>query len=82
MNNQQQMQLNIDLKDTTPLTTPSGKQIFQQGFIIRKASRFMTGTPEDALIPIPVFFDPVSHKILKEALPVDIRELMNEEDLI
>jgi hypothetical protein len=79
---EQQPQMQLDLGNTTAVETPSGKQIFQQGFIIRKASRFVTGTPEDALIPIPVFYDTESGKVLSAALPVEVRELFSEDDLI
>ena len=82
MQEQQQRQMQLDWSNTTAVETPNGKQIFQQGFVIRKASRFVTGTPEDALVPIPVFFDPETGKILSEALPVELREMLSEDDLI
>jgi hypothetical protein len=53
-----QPQLNIDLKNTTSVETPDGGVIFQQGMVLRKVSKFVVGSEEDALIPIPVFFDP------------------------
>jgi hypothetical protein len=37
----------------------------------------MTGTTEDAIVPIPVFYDVVSGKILKDTLP---KELQDEYD--
>ncbi len=33
----------IDLSKTTSVPTEGGGQIFQQGFVLRKVSRFITG---------------------------------------
>jgi hypothetical protein len=40
---------------------------------LRKVSRFITGG-EDAILPIPVFYDPNTGKIFAEALPPELRE--------
>jgi hypothetical protein len=54
MENQQQ--LKIGMEETTALTCDEcGSELFREATMIRKASRFITGTPQDALIPIPVF---------------------------
>jgi hypothetical protein len=45
-----------------------------EGIILRKASRFAVGTDKDALIPIPVFYDVKTCRILKETLPGDIKD--------
>ena len=74
MSQQQQMNLNIDLKNTTSVETSNGGVVFQQGVIIRKVSKFVVGAEEDAVMPIPVFFDPSSGKILVDTLPPDLRE--------
>ena len=63
----------IDLSKTTAIETEKGGQIFQQGFILRKVSRFITNSPEDAVMPIPVFYDPDTGKILGQGLPPEIR---------
>jgi hypothetical protein len=44
---QQQMNMNIDLKNTESVEHENGK-VWAQGFIIRKISKFVAGTPEDA----------------------------------
>ena len=72
-------QLNIDLKNTTPVTTPSGTVIWKQGVLLRKVSKFAAGTDKDALLPIPVFYDPENGKILKGTLPEDLREEFADE---
>ena len=76
---QQVQQPQIDLKNTSEVKTDSGSSIFQQGVILRKVSRFVTGTDEDALLPIPVFFDPTTNKILTDSVPKDLREELADE---
>lgn len=69
----------IDLKNTTEVKNFDGGSIFQQGVILRRVSKFVTGTDEDALLPIPVFFDPTTKKILKDSCPRDLREELKDE---
>ena len=71
---QQPPQMNLDLSKTTAINTPSGGKIWQQGMIVRKVSKFVTGTAEDAIVPIPVFYDPETNKILEDTLPKELRE--------
>ncbi len=67
-------QPNIDLTNTTAVEGFDGGKLFGQAVIIRKVSKFVTGTDEDMLIPIPVFYDLESKKILKDSIPPEIRE--------
>jgi hypothetical protein len=76
---QQQQQPPIDLKNTTEVKNFNGGSIFQQGVILRKVSKFVAGTDEDALMPIPVFYDPETNKILTDSVPKDLREEMKDE---
>jgi hypothetical protein len=69
----------IDLKNTTEVKNSSGGSVFLQGVILRKVSKFVTGTNEDALMPIPVFFDPSTNKILTDSVPRDLREELADE---
>ena len=71
---QQMQQPQIDLSKTTIIPNGSGGEIFKQGFVLRKVSRFITGGNEDAVLPIPVFYDGATGKILKDTLPPEIRE--------
>ena len=71
---EQQPQMNLDLSKTTAVNTPSGGKIWQQGMIIRKVSKFVVGAQEDALVPIPVFYDPETGNILEDTLPRELRE--------
>ena len=70
-------ELNIDIKKTTPIKTPDDGDIWGQAVVLRKVSKFVSGTPEDALVPIPVFYDLDTKKILAESLPKELREEYN-----
>ena len=59
MNQKPQMNVNIDIKNTTPITSPDG------------------------IVPVPVFFDVKTGKILVELLPKELRdEFENQDDPI
>ena len=79
MEKEKQMNLNIDLKNTIGLTTFNGNKVFQQGVLLRKVSKFVVGAEEDAVLPIPVFFDPETNKILRSTVPVELREELEED---
>jgi hypothetical protein len=64
----------IDLGKTTAIETPNGGKVWQQGVILRKVSRFIVGTDEDGIIPIPVFYDAETGTILEDTLPKELRE--------
>ena len=81
MSNNPVGQPNVKLEDTTSFTTPEGNKIFQQGVLIRSVSKFVAGTDEDAVMPIPVFFCPVTKKIVGLTLPPEIRDEY-KDDLI
>tara|TARA_B110000503_G_scaffold61307_1_gene97294 strand:- start:216 stop:455 length:240 start_codon:yes stop_codon:yes gene_type:complete len=76
---QEPQQPQIDLKNTTGITNSEGKSLFQSGIILRKISKFIAGTENDAIMPIPVFFDPTNNKILGEGLPLELREELKDE---
>jgi hypothetical protein len=71
---QEQPQMNIDFKNTTSVEGFDGGKLFGQAVVIRKISKFIAGTDDDQLIPIPVFYDLESKKILPDSLPPDLRE--------
>jgi len=39
MNQKPQMNVNIDIKNTTSITSPEGNQVFQEGVILRRVKR-------------------------------------------
>jgi len=76
---QQAQQPQIDLTNTIPVKNFDGGSIFTQGVILRKVSKFITGTNSDGLLPIPVFFDPSTNKILTDSVPEQLREELKDE---
>jgi|TARA_R100000081_G_scaffold74018_1_gene40503 hypothetical protein len=73
MNNTQQQGINIDFKNTTAIEGFDGGHLFGQAFVLRKVSKFVAGTDEDAMLPIPVFYDLETKKIIKDSLPKELR---------
>lgn len=71
--NQKQPQMQVDITQSTPITSADGGQIFQEAVVLRKISKFLAGTSEDAVIPIPVFIDVKTGKILIDMLPKELR---------
>jgi hypothetical protein len=68
------MNLNVDLQNTQVVETKEGNVVFQQGVILRRVSKFVVGADEDAVMPIPVFYDPITGKILKDTIPAELRK--------
>lgn len=77
--NKQDLKINIDLTNTQPVLSPEGNQVFAEGVILRKISRFVAGTNEDAVMPIPVFYDVLTGKVLVDTLPKDLRAEFSDE---
>jgi hypothetical protein len=75
-----QPQMNIDLKNTESVEHANGK-VWAQGFIIRKVSKFVAGTAEDAYMPIPVFYDPTTGEVLQGTLPKELRDEAGDNPL-
>ena len=71
---QEQLKMNVDIKQSTPMSSAEGNQIFQEAVVLRKLSKFLAGTSEDAVIPIPVFIDVKTGKILIDMLPKELKE--------
>tara|TARA_R110001632_G_scaffold223064_1_gene354629 strand:- start:341 stop:586 length:246 start_codon:yes stop_codon:yes gene_type:complete len=78
MSEEKEMKMNVDLKSTTKIEGEGGNQVFQQGVLLRKVSKFVVGAEEDAVMPIPVFFDIQSGKVLESTIPVELREEYKE----
>jgi hypothetical protein len=70
----QQMGLNIDIKNTKSIVSEDGNQVFAEGVILRRVSKFISGTSEDGVIPIPCFYDVKTGRILVDLLPKDLQE--------
>lgn len=76
---EQNQQLQVNLNKTSPVTTADGGQIWKQGFLLRKVSRFITGGNADAVIPIAVFYDPETGDICTEGMPQEVVKLIEDE---
>ena len=71
---QERVQLNISLDKTTPLICDGcSGTVFQEGVVLRKASKFLTGTTQDGIIPIPTFYCVKCGHVNEEFLPADLR---------
>ena len=80
-NGQQQQGLNIDFKNTTAIEGFDGGHLFGQAYILRKVSKFVVGGTEDAMMPIPVFYDLETKKIIPDSLPKELRDEYKEISL-
>lgn len=54
-NQTSQNPLNVNLKDSEELVCEKcGGNVFEEKLMIRKISKFLTGQPQDSIMPIPV----------------------------
>jgi DNA-directed RNA polymerase subunit RPC12/RpoP len=71
---QEQLKLNISLDKTQEVVCDEcGHNVFQEGLMLRKASKFLTGTTQDALIPLPVFSCAKCGHVNTEFLPEPLK---------
>jgi hypothetical protein len=75
---EKQQNLNITLDKTTAVTCECENETFIEGVLLRKASRFVTGTSQDALIPIPTFICAKCGEVLEETLPTQLKNKNND----
>ena len=76
---QEQLKLNISLDKTQEITCEKcGHNVFQEGLMLRKASKFLTGTAQDALIPLPVFSCSSCGHVNEEFLPEPLKNKVEE----
>jgi hypothetical protein len=79
----EQVQQRLDISQTTPIECDKCKgQVFKEVTLIRKVSRFITNTPQDTMVPVPVFAchkcDHVNDEFLPAPLRSDYVEIVNE----
>ena len=70
--------LNVDLKATTSIKGFDGGILFGQGIILRHVSKFISPSGKEGVLPIPVFYDIETKKILEGSVPEDLREEYKE----
>jgi uncharacterized Zn finger protein len=74
-----EQQLNISLDKTTAVVCDEcGGEVFTDSVMLRKASRFVTGTAQDAIIPIQVFMCTNCGSINDEFLPTQLKNKEKE----
>jgi uncharacterized Zn finger protein len=72
---QQQLKMNISIEKTEGIVCDKcGGQTFQESLLIRKASKFLTGTAQDAIIPIPTFSCTQCGHVNEEFLPAELKK--------
>jgi uncharacterized Zn finger protein len=71
---QEQVNMNITLDKTSGVSCDEcSNEVFQEGVMLRKASRFITGTAQDAIIPIQVFSCIKCGHVNEEFLPSQLK---------
>jgi hypothetical protein len=81
MAQQPNLNVNLDLKNTQPVVSSTGGKVFAEGVILRKVSKFIAGTAEDAIMPIPVFYDVQTGEVVQEMLPKDLRDEFAQDNI-
>jgi hypothetical protein len=69
---EQNINLSLD-KTSAVICEECGNHSFIEGTLLRKASRFLTGTSTDALIPIPLFYCTKCAHTNEEFLPIQLK---------
>ena len=76
---QEQINMNITLDKTAAVVCDEcSGEVFTDGVMLRKASRFITGTAQDAIIPIQVFSCIKCGYVNEEFLPSQLRNKSEE----
>jgi len=69
----------IDITKTSPVLNLDGTPLLlMEGMVLRKASKFLMGTSEDSLIPIPVMYNVANNEILLDMFPKELRKEYEE----
>ena len=68
----------VMLENTWAVKSEDGGVLFLEGVILRKVSKILLGADEDGLIPIPVFYDPETKKILRTSVPEPLRDELKD----
>lgn len=56
MNQPKQIQMNVALKDTTAIVCEEcGCEVFVEGVMLRKVSKYLSGTTSDSIMPLATF---------------------------
>lgn len=75
----QQQKINIDIKQTTGIVCDECQnEIFIPGFVLRKASKFLTGDAQDTLIPVQVMACASCGHVNREFLPAELQDHVDD----
>ena len=75
----QRMKLNVSLDKTTGVVCEScGSETFQEALLLRKVSKFLTGQPQDGILPIPTFVCSKCGHVNEEFYPKELLKNDNE----
>jgi hypothetical protein len=70
--------INVSLDKTTEIKcNECDNNTFIDGVMLRKVSKFLVGSPQDALIPIQIMVCIKCHTPLEETLPIQLKQLQN-----
>jgi hypothetical protein len=72
-------QINIDVAQTKAVVSSAGTRVFAKGVLLRKVSRFVTGSSEDTIIEIPVHYCILTQEVMYDLLPPDLAKLLKQE---
>lgn len=67
-------EVDIEVKDTKIILNNSNGVVFTQGTILLQPPTTHPDSTYTALLPVPIYYDPKTFKILKESIPEDLRE--------
>lgn len=72
----EEMSMQVDISKSLPIICEKCENnIFIQGVLLRKISKFITFTQKDALMPIPIFSCSKCGHVNLEFIPIELREL-------
>jgi hypothetical protein len=72
--------INISLDKTIEIKcNQCDNNTFIEGVMLRKVSKFLVGSPQDALIPIQIMICSKCQTPLEETLPIQLKQLQNAE---
>jgi hypothetical protein len=73
--------INISLDKTLPMYCEKCEHnIFTEGVLLRRVPKFFSGTPEDSILPIPVFYCAKCGHVNSEFLPPSLTNSQTNEN--
>jgi hypothetical protein len=70
----EQQQLNISLDKTTEIKCKScNNNVFTEGTLLRKVSKFLVGSAQDGIIPIQIMVCIKCNEVLDETIPIQLK---------